>query len=200
MEQQVAEPANAPPDPASGTVSQEAFDRMKTERDEALAKSGELEVAVKSSGVLRHAESWLRAKEVNDPDQFKNWSDLITNSLGEATFESVEALEQQIEARFGSLVTPAVVAPPADGITTQPTSGENVTDATPGLVRGPNPGGQGPPPRENVLQPNTAEHKAFIESATQDEFGEAWRAGRVAATPLSPEELAMVENRGGRKL
>ena len=107
-------------------------------------------------GKVRHVDRWVRGKGISDNATVDQWVDTIMPKANNLQFGDVAEIPSMLDANFGMLVQPPVVAPsdqtgtpappPAEGVVpTTPGQPANPADTAPGFAT-PNPGTAGQPP------------------------------------------------------
>ena len=132
-------------------VSRQAHERVTRERDEALARVGQLEAVVKDVGIRDKAVSFFEEKGVVNA---RAAAELALPHLRDVEVDDITST--LASDRFAMLVAGQASSqpPPQEPAVTEP--------AASGFAGGPNPSSEGAPPSPQKISPRSPEFKAAI--------------------------------------
>ncbi len=162
------------------TVSTEAHDRVKGERDAAQTRIAELETAVLTQGRKEIARSHFVDKKVTDPD----WAATIAVPNLPVDIDSKDDIKKFLDEQFANLY-------PVEG---EPAPAEPETVAAPDAVEPPgfarpSPAGDGAPPEQKTYTYDDPEIKALVEAGEKTKLEGMHKEGTLVWTHTgSPRE------------
>jgi hypothetical protein len=136
------------------SVSREAHDRVKRERDAATAKLADLEGVVKDMGLREKAIDYFRGQSADDPVR---WATVALPHLREVALEDIPSKLADLFPAVPKAGGPAV----ADEQLPSPPSGFN--------TRQPNPAASGQQPKGEALKVGSAEVRKMLSEGGLDE-------------------------------
>lgn len=167
------------PDGEAQTISREAFERVKTERDQLKTQVGELATTVKDLTAVRKMETLLKDK-VADPT---TTAEFLLPFVREVEPDQLgEHLESdQIKSRLAAFApaTPATPTPTGEGDGEGDAGGAPQDPGAGFAGPGPNPGAGGKPPADQKIRRDSPEFKAALERGDHAQIQEWFDKGRV---------------------
>lgn len=120
----------------SGTISAEAFERVKQERDQLKAQVAELGATVKDYGYVERARRYFSEQQVQDAD---HWADVALPHIRNVELDQVGEV---LTSKFGNL--PKMNPAPTPAVTDDDAAPAPTEPVRP-AVAGPNPAAPGEP-------------------------------------------------------